>query len=838
MITLATTNTIQAKAGTASAISCTITGMELSGGVESYKVLAQGQLSGTTSILYTVPASTVSFVREILLNNTTGSSVSLVTFFINGSSASNQICSFSIPANGTAVFGNEGWSIYDTNGSLITGSVISLAGDVTGLTSANTVTKINGTSLAGLTTGILKNTTTTGVPSIAIAADFPTLNQNTTGSSASVSGTNVITNSNLSQVAAHTYKGNNTGSTANVIDVTNTQLTADLNLSTTTLQGLMSAQDRLDLNAINGRNSSLAAPRVFRPGDFMVGNTYDPTGSSDSTTSFTAMMTAVNAFADRCIIELPAGVFKVNTGVFTGFASGAPITIKGQGRGTTVLIPASSTGDMIKLTSGMDGVQIQDFAIYQTGTPQTSGAGINTNGANSITIENMLFVNLFNDVFINGSSIKVSIQKTLHSQTNGSSTSVGVLVSNGSAGDTYIGPDVVMSNTGATRRRASVEITQSGHYEINQANLTGAAQGILIDPPAGQIVAFGFHNEVLCDSCTVNGMTMNATTATSTIKNIKSTTSWYSGTIAGTGGAGVLTTGTAGGIIDGITFSNDRFLNNQTHGFQHGFGTDFRWEGCDMKGNSAAGSNANDGLNIAAGVSNWSVLGGKYGGTDSAPTGGNQRWGINIASGVNTNTSIVDIDLTGNNSGPLQNLSSSIIDVNGCLGLPIVPGATAPATLLTGAGTEVYVTPSFPFPLGSLQIGNAYVCKMIVTNTATINTATIRLKFGTAGTTADGNIISQALGAGTAVIGIAEIECTFIVKALGSGTASILGILKVLNGNSGTNVTGFTNVPIQTFQATVATFNSTVANFMGVGISPSVANVVTVQSVVWQELSK
>lgn len=44
----------------------------------------------------------------------------------------------------------------------------SLAGDVTGTQGANTVKKINGVALSGLTTGILKNTTTTGVPSIAI----------------------------------------------------------------------------------------------------------------------------------------------------------------------------------------------------------------------------------------------------------------------------------------------------------------------------------------------------------------------------------------------------------------------------------------------------------------------------------------------------------------------------------------------------------------------------------------------------------------------------------------------------------------------------------------------
>lgn len=43
---------------------------------------------------------------------------------------------------------------------------------------------LNGVTLAGLATGILKNTTGTGQPSIAVAGDFPTLNQNTTGNAA------------------------------------------------------------------------------------------------------------------------------------------------------------------------------------------------------------------------------------------------------------------------------------------------------------------------------------------------------------------------------------------------------------------------------------------------------------------------------------------------------------------------------------------------------------------------------------------------------------------------------------------------------------------------------
>jgi hypothetical protein len=62
-----------------------------------------------------------------------------------------------------------------------------LAGDVTNTNCTITVGKLNGVSLAGLGTGIVKNTTGTGVPSIAVAGDFPTLNQNTSGNAATAS---------------------------------------------------------------------------------------------------------------------------------------------------------------------------------------------------------------------------------------------------------------------------------------------------------------------------------------------------------------------------------------------------------------------------------------------------------------------------------------------------------------------------------------------------------------------------------------------------------------------------------------------------------------------------
>lgn len=96
-----------------------------------------------------------------------------------------------------------------------------LTGDVTASQGSNsvTVTKINGISLAGLATGILKNTTSTGVPSIAVAGDFPTLNQNTTGSAATLTTARAIYGNNfdgsaaLTQVIASTYGGTGNGFT-------------------------------------------------------------------------------------------------------------------------------------------------------------------------------------------------------------------------------------------------------------------------------------------------------------------------------------------------------------------------------------------------------------------------------------------------------------------------------------------------------------------------------------------------------------------------------------------------------------------------------------------------
>jgi hypothetical protein len=105
----------------------------------------------------------------------------------------------------------------DVTGILPTTSHPALTGDVTtpSASVATTVKGINGVPLSGLATGILKNTTGTGAPSIAVAADFPTLNQTTVGTLTGLT-VNGATNINANNNAATNI---GTGSTTSAVAI-------------------------------------------------------------------------------------------------------------------------------------------------------------------------------------------------------------------------------------------------------------------------------------------------------------------------------------------------------------------------------------------------------------------------------------------------------------------------------------------------------------------------------------------------------------------------------------------------------------------------------------------
>jgi len=195
---------------------------------------------------------------------------------INSSNPGGTVTAVSVvSANGFAGSSSGGATPALTLSTSITGV---LKGNGTAISAATSGTDYSaGTS--ALATGIIKSTTTTGALSIAVAADFPTLNQNTTGSAATLTTPRAIYGNNfdgsaaLTQIIASTYGGTGNGFTK-FSGATTAEKTYSLPDATTTI---------LTTNAAvtigqggTGQTTATAAFNALSPitstGDLIIGN--------------------------------------------------------------------------------------------------------------------------------------------------------------------------------------------------------------------------------------------------------------------------------------------------------------------------------------------------------------------------------------------------------------------------------------------------------------------------------------------------------------------------------------------------------------------------------------
>ena len=110
------------------------------------------------------------------------------------------------------------------------------------------------------------------------------------------------------------------------------------------------------------------------------------------------------------------------------------------------------------------------------------------------------------------------------------------------------------------------------------------------------------------------------------------------------------------------------------------------------------------------------------------------------------------------------------------------------------------------------KIGTTFCITLQGTCTSTgANASTWRIRIGTAGTTSDGAVFtaanSVAAASGTAIPFVARLVLT--IRTIGAA-ATVSGYLELIN----TGVTGLSAVTVQVVQATAATFDSTVANWI------------------------
>lgn len=166
-----------------------------------------------------------------------------------------------------------------------------------------------------------------------------------------LSGSAAITNANLVTMAAHTYKGNNTGSGSTPIDVTSTQLTADLNVFTSTLKGLAPA-------SAGGTDNFLRADGTFAP----------PPSGNLSVVSISANYSVLTS--DGAIIcNASSGAFTVTLPTAVGVSGKNYIIKRIDSALANTIVLAAASGEFI---DGYPSKNIstgnESYTIYSDGT--------------------------------------------------------------------------------------------------------------------------------------------------------------------------------------------------------------------------------------------------------------------------------------------------------------------------------------------------------------------------------------------------------------------------------------------------------------------------------------
>jgi hypothetical protein len=176
-----------------------------SAGVPTFRALVAADipaLSYVSSVGVTAPITSTGGLTPTI-------GITQATTSTNGYLSSTDWNTFNNKGSGTvtsvAVASSNGFAGSSSGGATPT---LTLSTSITGLLKGNGTAMSAATAgtdysagTSALATGILKSTTTTGALSIAVAADFPTLNQNTSGTASNVTGTVAIANGGTGQTS-------------------------------------------------------------------------------------------------------------------------------------------------------------------------------------------------------------------------------------------------------------------------------------------------------------------------------------------------------------------------------------------------------------------------------------------------------------------------------------------------------------------------------------------------------------------------------------------------------------------------------------------------------------
>lgn len=322
------------------------------------------------------------------------------------------------------------------------------------------------------------------------------------------------------------------------------------------------------------------------------------------------------------------------------------IEIVGQGRATVIRAAAGSEG--INLFYFGDGVSQYDFIRIAS----LRISSVNQKTGNSALVFNKCFgvwlENLYIDKQYRAIWVLNTHQFTFKSSDVRDTSENGVVIETDfrAAVEWYI-EDVWMDNPVAANTGNGIWWIGGEGLYIQRVAIQRFQTGLLISPTAGKETRWGFIEQLLCDTCSDNGIKIS-NSGTGDVFGITFVDSWSSTNT----NFGVFIEKPGSGAVEGIRFIGMKIFNNGLAGMRLHGGCEFHISDSDIMSNSITSSGARHGIEVNAGVSEWSIMGCRIG--NGYDHGNSQGYGVYVDVGASDYYNVEHNDLRDNVTGAIS----------------------------------------------------------------------------------------------------------------------------------------------------------------------------------------